>query len=103
MPEPLWKYGTERTATKAKKETRQRFVERTKCREIVYRREKMTCQDCTKQCKHPRECWPGDPDMAHVHEEPPRSIGGDPLNPDDCRLLCGACHRKRHGVGTTGE
>jgi hypothetical protein len=87
----LWKYGTERTATTKKQDKRQRFTARRQCREIVYRRERMTCQVCTKQCKHPRECWPGDPDMAHVHE--PEGRGNvDYTDPDRCELWCGSCH-----------
>lgn len=92
MPEPLWKYGTPRTATKDKAAKRQRYLDRRQVRELVYRRESMVCERCTKQCKHPRECWPGDPDMAHVNEKVPRSLGGDPLDLDNVELVCGACH-----------
>lgn len=30
-----------------------------------------------------------------VHEEPPRSLGGDPLDPKHCLTLCAMCHRER--------
>lgn len=82
----------ERRAVTKKLATRQRFVLRRQCREIVYRREQMRCQRCGKRTKHPRECYPGDPDMAHVHEIVARSRGGSALEPENCQLLCGACH-----------
>jgi hypothetical protein len=89
--EPLWKYGTEREAVTAKRDKRQRFVKRRQCRQIVYRREGMKCQRCGKQTKLPRECWPGDPDMAHVNE--PEGRGNvDYTNLDNCELVCGECH-----------
>mgnify|MGYP001567248964 CR=1 FL=1 len=34
--------------------------------------------------------------LGHVHEEPPRSLGGDPLNPAQTLLLCARCHGARH-------
>ena len=81
----------ERRAVTKKREQRQRFLSRRQCRELVYRRERMKCQRCGKLTKHPRECYPTDPDMAHVHE--PEGRGNvDYTNPDACELLCQACH-----------
>ena len=38
--------------------------------------------------------------IVDVHEEPPRSKGGDPTNPDDCLGLARECHNARHfGTG----
>jgi hypothetical protein len=34
--------------------------------------------------------------VAHVHEEPPRSQGGDDTNPRMCLWLCPTCHADRH-------
>lgn len=82
----------ERMAVKKKQAKRQRFLSRRACRQIVYTRERMICQRCGKRTKLPNECYPGDPDMAHVNETTPRSKGGDPLNPDACELVCGGCH-----------
>lgn len=81
----------ERRAAVKKKEKRQRFLDRRRCREAVYRREQMKCQRCGKVTKHPRECYPTDPDMAHVHEPEGRRYV-DYTNPDNCELLCAACH-----------
>lgn len=82
----------ERRAVEKKRDKRQRFLARRQCREIVYRRERMICQRCGKLTKHPRECYPLDPDMAHVNEPERRSGGADETNPDACELVCGACH-----------
>lgn len=71
----------------------QRKLTRAQVRELVYRREKMLCQRCGQRSKRPKDCtWEGDPLMAHVNENPPRSKGGDPLNPDQCELTCQSCH-----------
>lgn len=81
-----------RIAVEKKQAERQRFLKRRQCREIVYRRERMICQRCGKKTKLPKECYPTDPDMAHVHETVPRSLGGDPLDPAQCELVCQECH-----------
>lgn len=82
----------QRKAALKKVAKRQRFLARRQVREIVYRRERMKCQRCGKLTKLPKECYPLDPDMAHVNEMNPRSTGGDALNPDECELVCGGCH-----------
>jgi hypothetical protein len=38
-----------------------------------------------------------------IHEEPPRSHGGDPLDPLDCLPLSARCHRKRTGDVGIGQ
>lgn len=91
---PLWKYGTERKATTAKRNTRQRGRDRALCREAVYRRERMKCQRCGVTTLHPRDCWQGDPKRAHVHE-PEGRARVDFTKPENCQLLCGACHMPR--------
>ena len=32
------------------------------------------------------------------HEKVKRSQGGDPLDPNNCELLCGRCHSREHGI-----
>ena len=32
------------------------------------------------------------------HEKVKRSQGGDPLDPDNCQMLCGRCHSREHGI-----
>ena len=32
------------------------------------------------------------------HEKVKRSQGGDPLDPQNCEMLCGRCHSKEHGI-----
>ena len=32
------------------------------------------------------------------HEKVKRSQGGDPLDPNNCEILCGRCHSKEHGI-----
>lgn len=34
--------------------------------------------------------------LGHVHEWKPRSLGGDPTDPDGCVLLCVRCHQEAH-------
>lgn len=82
----------ERRAVVKKRTDRQRKLSRAQCREIVYNRESMRCQRCGKRCKPWNEAYPGDPDMAHVNEPELRSKGADATNPDECELVCGACH-----------
>lgn len=75
------------------RERLKRKLTRTQVREIVYRRERMRCQRCDRYVKRPKDCtWEGDPAMAHVNERVPRSKGGDPLDPDNCELVCQGCH-----------
>ena len=70
-----------------------RKLTRSQVQEIVYRREKMLCERCGVRTKRFRDCtWEGDPRMAHVNERNPRSKGGNPLDPDECELVCQGCH-----------
>jgi hypothetical protein len=32
------------------------------------------------------------------HEKIFRSQGGDPLDPNNCLMICGICHDKEHGI-----
>ena len=98
-PEPV----DDETLKRLQKPERKRYVKnrdrakkkltRAQVREAVYRRERMVCERCGIRTRKPTECyWAGDPHMAHVNEMVPRSLGGDPLDPDNCELVCQACH-----------
>lgn len=47
------------------------------------------CENC-----HQLPDWRG----LSKHEKIFRSHGGDPLDPDNCEMLCGRCHNAKHGV-----
>jgi len=36
--------------------------------------------------------------LGHVHEKVPRSLGGDPADPENTELLCFVCHQHAHGL-----
>jgi hypothetical protein len=64
------------------------------CRYVTYMRAHGACEHCgqalvlrPKDARHEFE-------IAHVHEEPPRSLGGDPLDPSITVLLCVFCHER---------
>ena len=63
---------------------------RKRCREAVYERDGWRCRICLRAVSIDVSTWA--PNFAHVHEDPPRSLGGDPTNPEDCVLLCRNCH-----------
>jgi hypothetical protein len=54
------------------------------CRLAVIARDGQRCRICRKH---------GNDVGYEVHEVIPRSLGGDPTNPDDCVLVCGRDHR----------
>lgn len=77
--------------SKAKRCTKQKLrLSRRQCREIVYRRERWHCERCNREVT--LDCWPWEPQRAHVNERVPRSLGGSPYDPDNCELLCKNCH-----------
>lgn len=81
-----------------------RKLTRAQVRETVYRRERMRCERCDRRTKLPKDClWGGDPLMAHVNERVPRSLGGNPLDPDNCELVCQECHLPNGQHAPTAE
>lgn len=73
---------------------RQRTLSRRQCREVVYEREHMRCQRCSRAVS--LSCHFAAPERAHVHEVVPRSLGGDPCSPANCLLVCKRCHMLLH-------
>lgn len=61
---------------------------RKQCVDLVYKRAHRRCE----RCGHPIRNS-GHPDcVGHVNEKIPRSKGGNPRDPDNCELVCHACH-----------
>jgi 5-methylcytosine-specific restriction endonuclease McrA len=85
---PFWK--PERRSAVKKRERAQKRLSRAQCRAIVIKREKSQCQQCRRLVSDDVEPWR--PDRAHVDEILPRSLGGNPFDPANCRLLCHGCH-----------
>ena len=79
----------DRKAVKAKLQRVQRKT-RAVVRRIVFLREKGTCERCHVPVSFDVYAWADN--RAEVHEEPPRSLGGDPYDPKQCHLLCHRCH-----------
>lgn len=88
----LWKYG-DRTRRQVKDAADRKWDKaRERCRYRVFTR----AEGCCERCGVPLVLKPSDArhefEIGHVNEEPPRSLGGDPLNPADCVLFCYKCH-----------
>ena len=82
----------ERAARKAKTRRAERkfTLTRAQVRQRVFDREKGRCQRCRRKVSFDVAAWKDE--RAQVHENPPRSLGGDPLDPAQCELTCRACH-----------
>ena len=64
-----------------------------KCREAVYKRDGGCCVRCGKPLKlNPSDEGADWYNVANINETRPRSLGGDPLNPDEQTTLCAGCH-----------
>ncbi len=77
---------------KVKARTVRQFAKlRKACVDAVWKRAEHQCEYCGYWVWKPSET-----DQAfrvgHVHELIPRSQGGDPTNPDECKLACPPCH-----------
>lgn len=83
--------GKTRKQIKAKAE-RQYTKDRAICRQIVYDR----ARGCCEWCGRPLVLKPQDAryeaEIANIDEIVPRSKGGDPTDPRNCRCLCHDCH-----------
>lgn len=74
------------------KARRQRAIAkaRAECRRTVLVRDRHRCVRCDRSVSDELPEW--HPHRAHVNERVPRSKGGNPLDPNNCELLCGDCH-----------
>lgn len=82
-PEP-WK------RVKARRK-RQRAKARKTCRAVRYAKDGGCCVRCGKPLvltMSEGDWW----NVANIHEKRPRSLGGDPLNPDGQETTCADCH-----------
>jgi hypothetical protein len=80
-----------------------RQAARAQCVAAVWQRERIeNCESVVAHCQHPgcgKLIWPlayaaGVFSVGHVHEVIPRSLGGDPHDPDNGVLVCPNCHDK---------
>jgi hypothetical protein len=85
---------------KAALSTRYR-VDRAACVWLVFQRERSRCERCQKRVLHASDPMATPFTVGHVHEHPPRSLGGNPTHPDDCHLYCAACHALAHNLRTS--
>lgn len=68
---------------------------RAACVDAVWRRAGGRCEGCESIVKRASIYFA---EVGHVHETVKRSQGGDPTDPDNCQLLCLACHLLEHGI-----
>jgi 5-methylcytosine-specific restriction endonuclease McrA len=86
LPKP-----TKRAIVKRKTD-RQHWQARRKCVIEVWRRAGGKCQRCGRKVRPPRERYGWEDDRGDVNEKIPKSLGGDPTDPDNCELTCKPCH-----------
>lgn len=92
--------GERRSAVK-KRVWRERKLSRAQCRARVFLRAKSKCERCGRAVTD--DCWPWEPQRAHVNEKVPRSRGGSPYDPENCELLCQGCHLPNGQHAPTAE
>jgi len=56
------------------------------------------CGGKCEKCKRKPD-WRG----LSKHEIIKRSQGGNPLDPNNCLMLCGGCHNREHGIRETNN
>lgn len=89
-----------RARTKRRKLTAKQAKRRI-CVEAVWGRAHRRCETCKVPVRRPSEA--STPFViGHVHEIRPRSLGGDPTDPDLCVLLCPRCHAEAHRLRPSG-
>jgi hypothetical protein len=81
----------------ARRERAEGRAQRDQLRRRIFHLDSGRCRCCgTRVFLRPSEA-PHELAIGHVHEWVPRSLGGDPLAPTNCLLLCSACHPKVQG------
>lgn len=71
---------------------------RARCVLAVFAREFGRCESCDRSVLHKNNPHATPFNLGHVHEDPPRSLGGDPTDPNQAHLLCASCHAQAHGL-----
>jgi len=71
-----------------------------KKRARVMRQEKALIQCLLRRCGGLCELCHKPPDWRGLSKDEikSRAQGGDPLDPKNCRMVCGRCHSNRHGI-----
>jgi hypothetical protein len=81
----------------ARADRRAAVVKRDKHRTRIYVADMGKCRSCGRKVYLKIADAPHELAVGHVHEWVPRSLGGDPLDPLNCLLLCSECHPKIQG------
>jgi hypothetical protein len=81
----------ERRSKQKRREERQLAEARDECRRVSFHRAGGRCEHCGEMLYYKT---PNPFKLAHVHEEPPRSLGGDPTDPTCTVCVCWKCHEK---------
>lgn len=71
------------------------------CVEAVWKRDHGRCRVCLAPLRRPSDACSVFA-VGHVHEVTPRSLGGDPGDPENCQLLCNRCHSEAHRLRVAG-
>ena len=87
--------GTTRKQEKARQAVDDRAA-RDACVREVFRLYRSRCGRCAKPVKPKTDPSVTEWTIGHVHEIVLRSRGGDPNDPTNCELLCGADHAREH-------
>jgi 5-methylcytosine-specific restriction endonuclease McrA len=85
----------ESLARKKSKAQRVKAQARKVCMDRVWARAQGKCEACGCPVAKPTSEWTMFM-WGHVHEIVPRSLGGDPTDPANCRLTCPICHARAH-------
>ena len=88
---PLWKPSQKHAVVKEAQRKAKKLTRR-QCVDKVWLRAKAKCERCGNPVKRKKVTYPTDPERGDVNEKLPRSRGGDPCDPGNCELICGACH-----------
>lgn len=81
----------ERQAEAQRAERKHRMT-RAALRRYVYSHDERRCRRCHRALYLHLKDAPHELAVGHVHEWIFRSLGGDPLDPFNCLLLCATCH-----------
>lgn len=84
----------EQVAREARERRADRLFEKERrlCRYVTFMRAHGHCQRCGRPLVLLPSAAKHEFEIGHVHEEPPRSKGGDPTDPSITVLVCYFCH-----------